>query len=192
MSLFIVGTITGAALLAGLFVVLSEQIRAALRQRPVALPERLHADHAGPGSGLHRKRDVAHPTNATLGATEVSAESRAAAYYEILDALGDDLDQDIAKWEAVLEDFPQVIGAEEPRDESRTSHKPVAETSQQTESAAKLPTEDQFTAPLRTRRIEAEELGMILRLFNTGFACEEIALWLNLPLERVHEVLPRK
>ncbi len=192
MSLFIVGAITGAALLAGLFVVLSEQMRAAIRQRQAALPERRHAPHEAQVSGPHRMRENSQRSSASLDTTEVSAESRAAAYYEILDALGDDLDQDIAEWEAVLEDFPQVIGAEELREEGRTSGKPVAETSQQTESATAPPTEDQLNTPLRTRRIQAEERGMILRLFNTGFACEEIALWLNLPLERVQEVLPRK
>lgn len=192
MSLFIVGTITGAALVAGLFVVLSEQMRAALRQRRAAIPVHSHAAHDVRVSGPHRNSEAVKPTNGALDAAAVSTKSRAAAYYEILDALGDDLDQDIAEWEAVLEDFPQVIGAEELRDEGRTSREPVAETSQQTESAAPPPSEDQFTVPLRTRRIEAEELGMILRLFNTGFACEEIALWLNLPVERVHEVLPRK
>jgi hypothetical protein len=32
---------------------------------------------------------------------------------------------------------------------------------------------------------------MIQRLLKTGFAPEEIALWLNLPLERVQEFLLR-
>ena len=192
MSLFIVGAITGAALLAGLFVILSEQIRATLRHRQAAVPDRLHAAHDERAPGPHRKNESAKSTNATRDAAELSAKSRAAAYYEILDALGNDLDQDITEWEAVLEDFPQVIGAEELRDEGRTSREPVAERSQQTESPVLPPTPEQFTAPLRTRRIEAEERSMILRLSNTGFACEEIALWLNLPLERVQEVLPRR
>ena len=191
MSLFIVAAITSAALLAGLFVVLSEQIRATLRQRRAAAPERLHAARDERVPGPHRKTESAKSANISRDAAESSTNARAAAYYEILDALGDDLDQDIAEWEAVLEDFPQVIGAEELRDETRTSREPVAETSQQTESATVRPSEDQLTTPLRTRRIEAEERGMIIRLSNTGFAPEEIALWLNLPLERVQELLIR-
>jgi hypothetical protein len=124
-------------------------------------------------------------------ASTVSPESRAAAYREILDALGDDLDEDIAEWEAVLQDFPQVIGAEEFRTVDDRPQEPLVETAHETTASASQPTREPITTPPRTRRISADEQDMIQRLLRTGFAPEEIALWLNLPLERVQEILLR-
>lgn len=176
MSLFIVGAIAGTGLLAGLLVAVSEHLRVQLRRRRDA--ERSHAAVSTlPQAAAKSMGDASDSAPATV-------ESRAAAYREILDALGDDLDDDIAEWEAVLEDFPQVIGAEELAGELSL------EASQETASKLSTPRR-KFTAPLRTRRISEDERDMILRLMRTGFACEEIALWLNLPLERVQELLPR-
>lgn len=184
MSLFIAGAIAGASLIAGLLIAMSEQIRAELRRRrEVALEELRPVDSVELG-GPPR-------SNAVSAATTVPQESRAAAYREILDALGDDLDDDIAEWEALLQDFPQVIGAEELRAAEDQSHEPMVETAHETTAGDLLPESETITPPHRTRRVSEEERGMIQRLMRTGFAPEEIALWLNLPLERVQEFLLR-
>lgn len=180
MSLFIAGAIAGASLIAGLLVAMSEQIRVALCRRR---DEQCLANVIGP-SGVPLCSGVSE-------ASTVSPESRAAAYREILDALGDELDDDIAEWEAVLEDFPQVIGAEDVLAEDARSHQSMVETAHESTIADSLPAHKSMTPLHRTRRVSAEECGMIQRLLRTGFAPEEIALWLNLPLERVQEVLLR-
>ena len=187
MSLFIAGAIAGASLIAGLLVALSEQIRAGLRRRrdaagaaqPSRPAERLAGPHRLPANAAAKKNAA------------VSPESRAAAYREILDALGEDLDEDIAEWEAVLQDFPQVIGAEELRAADDRSYEPMVETAHETTASASLPASESMTPPHRTRHISADERDMIQRLLRTEFAPEEIALWLNLPLERVQEFLLR-
>lgn len=171
MSLFMAGTIACVSLLAGLLLAMSEQVRVQLRRRKSAR--------------------VAQPQTPAKPAVASAAESRAAAYREILDALGDDLDDDIAEWEAVLEDFPQVIGAEELRTSDDRASEPMVETAHETTAAASLPVRETITPLHRTRRVSADERDMIQRLMRTGFAPEEIALWLNLPLERVQEFLPR-
>ncbi len=184
MSLFIAGAIAGASLIAGLLVAMSEQIRVALcRRRDVARDEQFSANVIGP-SGVPL-------SNAVPEATTVSPESRAAAYREILDALGDELDDDIAEWEAVLRDFPQVIGVEDVLAEDARSHKPMVEMAHESTAADSLPAHESITPPHRTRCISADERDMIQRLLRTEFAPEEIALWLNLPLERVQEFLLR-
>ena len=185
MSLFIAGAIAGAGLIVGLLVAMSEQIRTKLRRRDEFARKRQQLED---GSRRHRL-DPPEPTVKVMplrqvrvsDAASVSPISRAAAYQEILDALGDDLDQDIAEWESVLQDFPQVIGVEEIHTATVQSHKPTRSS----------PENDEDNAPHRTRRLVPEERGMIARLLNTGFAPEEIALWMNLPLERVQEFLPR-
>ncbi len=183
MSPFIIaGAIAGASLIAGLLVVLSEQLRVTLSRRGKVERDVPCAANANSPSGARRG-------NAAPPAT--SPESRAAAYREILDALGDDLDDDIAEWEAVLQDFPQVIGAAElPTTEDR-SHEPMVETAHETMAADSPPARETITPLHRTRRVSEDERGMIQRLMRTGFAPEEIALWLNLPLERVQEFLLR-
>ena len=187
MSLFIAGAIAGASLIAGLLVALSEQMRAKLRRPRGAAGEAQPSSSAERLAGPHRiPANAAAKKNAT-----VSPESRAAAYREILDALGDDLDDDIAEWEAVLQDFPQVIGAEELRAVDNRPYEPMVETAHETMAAASLPECESMTPPHRTRRISADEGDMIQRLLRTEFAPEEIALWLNLPLERVQEFLWR-
>ena len=185
MSLFIAGAIAGASLIAGLLVAMSELIRAKLHRRREIAREELRPINVVRLGGPPRSNAVPAAT------TTVSPESRAAAYREILDALGDDLDDDIAEWEAVLQDFPQVIGAEELRAADDRSHEPMLETAHETTAAELLPADESITPPHRTRRISADERGMIQRLLRTEFAPEEIALWLNLPLERVQEVLLR-
>lgn len=182
MSLSIAGAIAGASLLAGLLIAMSERIRATSHRRPVATSEQ-HANQIARIAGPHRKSETTKSANATRDAAGGSDESRAAAYREILDALGDDFDQDIAEWEAVLQDFPQVIGVAEPRAEDDRPTEPAIE--------AEIPSSDSITPLHRTRRVSTEERGMIQRLLRTGFAAEEIALWLNLPLERVQELLLR-
>ena len=184
MSLFIAGAIAGASLIAGFLIAMSEQLRINLRRRrEIKLDKTRSCDFV---SQREPKQATATPT-----ATKVSPESRAVAYREILDALGDDLDDDIAEWEAVLQDFPQVIGAEEFRAADDPSYEPMVETAQETTAAAPLPECESMTPPHRTRRISADERDMIQRLLRTEFAPEEIALWLNLPLERVQEFLKR-
>ncbi|MFM9965470.1 MAG: hypothetical protein ACKV2Q_30150 [Planctomycetaceae bacterium] len=184
MSLFIAGAIAGASLIAGLLVAMSEQVRAGLRRRRVVAADEQRPVNVSHQNGTVRGNSV--PTKTT-----VSPESRAAAYREILDVLGDDLDDDIAEWEAVLQDFPQVIGAEELCALDDRSYEPLVETAHETSAADSLPARESITPPHRTRRIAAEERNMIQRLLRTGFAPEEIALWLNLPLERVQEFLLR-
>ena len=187
MSLFIAGAIAGASLLAALLVGLSEKLRSLARQRRSVL--------ATPLSGRNR-RDSASATTPPPhakrpAASPVSAESRAAVYQEILDALGDDLDQDIAEWEAVLHEFPQVIGSAELLDTDDRFAEPVVGIASEAASTAESPMLEPISSQHRTRRICAEEQGMIHRLLRSGFAPEEIALWLNLPLERVQELLFR-
>lgn len=183
MSLFIAGAIASASLIAGLLVAVSEQIRVGLCRRREAVRDEQHpADVAGQSE---RPRSKAAPT------ATVSPESRAAAYREILDALGDDLDEDIAEWEAVLQDFPQVLGTAEPLAREDQPHEPMVETAHEMQAADSLPVRETITPLHRTRRVSEDERGMIQRLMRTGFAPEEIALWLNLPLERVQEFLLR-
>ena len=187
MSLFIAGVIAGASLIAGLLVALSEQIRAGLRRRRDAAGE---AQPSNPADRLTRPHRIPPNAAAKKNATG-SPESRAAAYREILDALGDDLDDDIAEWEAVLQDFPQVIGAEELRATDDRPYESMVDTAREPTAETSLPACESMTPPHRTRRISADECDMIQRLLRTEFAPEEIALWLNLPLERVQEFLRR-
>jgi hypothetical protein len=180
MSIFIAGAIAGASLIAGLLVALSEQIRPRIGRRGVVhlTPPRRPAERV---AGTHRgTASVAAQQNVAAASI-----SRAAAYREILDALGDDLDEDIAEWEAVLQDFPQVIGA----DELLAAEVPMIDTAQETTAEVPQPDCKPIRPPQRTRRISADEQDMIQRLLRTEFAPEEIALWLNLPLERVQEFL---
>lgn len=180
MSPFVLCGIVVLACVASLCVALSEQLRAESRRRRADKVERLGSVEAhsidASLTGLHWPVDSSQqPAPAVRSAASVTAETRAATYRNILDLLGDDLDQDIDEWETVLQDFPQVrFPNESPR---RESHEPAA---------------DKFTQPNRTRRVSAEEREMIVRLSNTEFADEEIALWLNLPLERVQELLNRR
>ena len=184
MSLFVAGAIAGAGLVAGLLVVLSEQIRSELRgHRWIAREEQRPINAV--------RRDGPQLSNTVPTATNDSPESRAATYREILDVLGDDLDNDIAEWEAVLQEFPQVIGAEELRAADDRPHEPMRETAHETTAAEPLRADEPFSQLHRTRRISADEHDMIQRLLRTGFAPEEIALLLNLPLERVQEFLLR-
>lgn len=181
MSLFIAGAIAGTGLLAGLLVAVSEQLRAKLRRRRQA--EQMHATQPA-------LPKATRPVSGASDSASATAESRAAAYQEILDALGDELDDDIAEWEAVLDDFPQVIGAEELRQPEDRASELALEASREKAPKVSKP-QVRFTVPHRTRRVSDDERDMILRLMRTGFACEEIALWLNLPLERVQELMPR-
>jgi hypothetical protein len=182
MSLFIAGAIAGASLLAGFLVAISEQIRVRLKRRREASDPQFQAAWSARVTPARRVGHSAQP---------VTDEERAAAYHEILDALGDDLDQEIAEWEGVLQEFPQVIGAEEFHWSDERPREPIVRTADA--AAAELPRSERepMTSPPRTRRISVDEQGMIQRLLKTGFAPEEIALWLDLPLERVQEFLLR-
>ena len=182
MSILIAGAIFGAGLLASLLVAVSEKLRNNMRRRR----ESVRVAGMQPHFPLAAAKAISEPR----AVPALSPELRAAAYQEILDALGDDLDEEIVEWEAVLDEFPQVIGAEELLDRRQPACEPIAETTEMPASDQRVFSEKKFTAPNRTRRIIAEERGMILRLMKTGFAPEEIALWLNLPLERVQEFLP--
>lgn len=192
MSIFIAGAIAGASALAGLLVALSEQIRVTVhRRREPARDERCSAVTAPVARRSREDSAVAAtplPNANRRPASPISAETRAAAYQEILDALGDDLDQDIAEWEAVLEDFPQVIGTTELQTTDDRRAEPVVDTANELSAASSRSTPEPSTPPHRSRRISADESDMIQRLLRSDFAPEEIALWLNLPLERVQEV----
>ena len=144
MSLFIAGTIAGASLVAGLLIAMSEQIRAGSYRRRVAASEQQHATQMVRIAGPHCKTETTKSASATREAVGASAELRAAAYREILDALDDDLDQDIAEWEAILQDFPQVIAVAEPRAEDDRPTEPAVET--------EIPSSDSITPLHRTRR----------------------------------------
>lgn len=183
MSLFIAGAMAGASLLAGFLIGLSEKLRSSVRRQRLGTATELH----------ERQRQDGVPAAASLPDTrrgEDTAETRAAAYREILDALGDDLDQDTAEWEALLQDFPQV-STEQHRETDERLAQPIVETTSETARPAASPKSEPVFSQSRTRRILAEERGMIHRLSRSGFAPEEIALWLNLPVERVHELLFR-
>ena len=184
MSVFMAGTVAGASILVGLLVVMAEQLR-------VALSRRREVERDVPCVANVIRSNEARRGNAVPSTATALPNSRAVAYREILEALGDDLDDDIAEWEAVLQDFPQVIGAEELLAADERSHEPMVETAYETTAAESLPKHETITPPHRTRRVSPDERGMIQRLMRTGFAPEEIALWLNLPLERVQEFLPR-
>ena len=187
MSLFVVGMIAGIGVLVGLTVTLAEQVRVEVRRRRAAVCE---AESAVPDVRLAGPHFAVGSTTAKTSREQVSSvspEARAAAYRQILDSLGNDLDQDITEWEAVLNEFPQVLLADELL---ASEDQPSPQVSELT-CLDRLSAEEQTPAPKRSRRIEPEERGQIIRLSNTGFAPEEIALWLNLPLERVQELLSR-
>ena len=186
MSLFVVGMIAGIGVLAGLMVTLAEQVRVAVtRQRAVVRTDQIA--RAPELTGPHFVRAATPQENTTSHGTSSAPEDRATAYRHILDNLGDDLDRDIAEWEAVLEEFPQVLLA----DECLVSEDRPSPLVSELEYQNRLPVDDMATGPKRSRRVDPEERGQIIRLLNTGFAPEEIALWLNLPLERVQELLDR-
>ncbi len=185
MSLVVVGMIAVVGVVAGLTVTLAEQIRVEVqRRRSVVCEERIQH------SAVKLTQRVAPPTKSDVSAASFvtpSHEERATAYRNILDTLSDDLERDIAEWEAVLEEFPQVLLAE---DNSAIEDRPFARITEET--CLDRLSEAEKTVPLkRSRRVDPEERGQIVRLSNTGFAPEEIALWLNLPLERVQELLNR-
>jgi hypothetical protein len=177
---FIAGVIAGTELVTGLLVALLAQCRAKFSRRRAAkclnptqpaLPNATSTSASG-------NNDSA----------SVSAEFRAVAYREILDALGEDIDADIADWEAVLQEFPQVIGTSELCEDDGRIVEKIVET-ENDPSAVPTQLTRESVAPLsRTRKLSAEEQSLILRLLHSDFASEEVALWLNLPLERVQEV----
>jgi hypothetical protein len=188
MSLLVVGLIAGMALIMGLIVTLAEKIRAVRHGRKIAAGDNgavVRAELRGPQFVKSSRTPRTSTERTALSAT--AQEDRASAYRQILDRLGDDLDQDIAEWEAVLDEFPQVLLADDNLATDERSSPMISEETCQD----RFSPEEQTVEPKRTRRIESEERGQIIRLSNTGFAAEEIALWLNLPLERVQEVLGR-
>ncbi len=188
MSLFLACLIAAIAFLASLLVAMSEQIRVALSHRnATAGDEQTSCDVALAGPHFAVSQSTCLPQNAVKGRVSAAmTEARAAVYRQVLDQLGDDLDQDIAEWEAVLQEFPQVlfpddlsIAEDRLGRQNDIARPPVA------------PLDDHISPPLRSRKVDLEDRSMIVRLSKTGFAAEEIALLLNLPLERVHEVLSR-
>ena len=189
MSAFLACVIALTAFLAGLLVVMSEQIRVAFRRRvSTAENERASCGTESAGPQFTVRQATSLPQNAVNGrVSSAAAQARVRVYRQVLDRLGDDLDQDIAEWEAVLQEFPQDLFS----GDVSTSEVPDLELNDIERQQSAAPIDDQMTEPLRSRRVDSEEHAMIVRLSNTGFAPEEIALWLNLPVERVHEVLSR-
>ena len=115
---------------------------------------------------------------------------KAAAYRNVLDSFGDDLEQDIAQWESVLCDFPQVLFPDA-ADLPPPVEQPDSEEKPNRRKRRSKKGREKVVSPERSRIVLPEERDMIGRLAKTGFAPEEIALWLNLPLERVQELLRR-
>lgn len=181
MSVFIAGVLAGASVLAAILVAISEQIRGGLCRR-------CESARPGPPSEISRVPATSRVGQANQSVTD---KERAAAYHEILNALGDDVDQENAEWEAVLQELPQVLGGEDVGIPENDPREPVVKTADSTAVELPLPASETITPLPRTRRISPDERDMIQRLLRTGFAPEEIALWLNLPLERVQEFLLR-
>lgn len=180
MSVFIATAITGVTVLATLCIAASEKTRLRQIQKRAADPQRLPDTITARPPGKHQARPITPST--------ADDKARAAAYREILEALGEDIDEDIAEWEAVLQEFPQVIGASELYEDDGRIAEPIVET-EDDPSAYPAPVTQESVAPLsRTRKLAAEERSLILRLLQSDFAPEEVALWLNLPLERVQEI----
>lgn len=188
MSLFVVGMMAAMGVVAGLIATLSEQIRVEVKRRRSEASEQLQQHQ--PDDLTQQFASIAPPKKSDTDRTNavtLSHEDRAVAYRSILDSFGDDLDRDIAEWEAVLEEFPQVLLAS---DSHSAEERPDLQVTEET-CMDRLTDAEKTVAPKRSRRIDPEEQGQIVRLSNTGFAPEEIALWLNLPLERVQELVSR-
>ncbi len=188
MSLFVVGVMAAIGVVAGLIVTLAEQVRVEVKRRRIIVREErvLHrSENLAPQFSRATSTEKTEHSSASFAAP--SHEDRATAYRNILDTLGDDLDRDIAEWEAVLEEFPQVLLAD---DNLAVDERPLSRITEET-CQDRLSESEKTVTPKRSRRIDPEERGQIVRLSNTGFAPEEIALWLNLPLERVQELLGR-
>ncbi len=186
MSLEFGMTVAGLGALAGWLVVLSEQVRAGLLLRR----ERTRVTAQSPIlAGPHwNATPVATAQSATL--SSIAPAQKAAAYQNVLDSFGHDLEQDIAQWESVLCDFPQVLFPDAadlppPVEQPDSAGKPTRRKRRSKKGREKVVT------PERSRIVLPEERDMIGRLAKTGFTPEEIAMWLNLPLERVQELLCR-
>jgi hypothetical protein len=180
MSVFIATAIVGVTVLAALCSSASQKTRLRQIQNRDADPQRLPDTTAARPPGKHQAR----PSTSSTAADK----ARTAAYREILDALRENLDEEIAEWSAVLQEFPQVIGASELDADDGRIAEPIVET-EDVPSAYPAPVTQEAVAPLsRTRQLSPEERSLILRLLHSDFAPEEVALWLNLPLERVQEI----
>ena len=183
MSLEFGMAVVGLGALVGWLVVLSEQVRAGLLLRRE--PTRATAQ-SSVLSGPHWNSAPAQA--AALAA--IAPAQKAAAYQNVLDSFAVDLEQDIAQWESVLCDFPQVLFPDaadlpSPVERPDSAEKPKLRKRRSKKGREKV------ISPERSRIVLPEERDMIGRLAKTGFAPEEIALWLNLPLERVQEFLRR-
>lgn len=188
MSLFVVGVIAALGIVAGLIATLSEQIRVEVKRRQCEERDELLLDQTDLQAPRPTDLPSAKKTRTNHRSTVTpSHEDRAVAYRNLLDSIGDDLDRDIAEWEAVLEEFPHVLLAD---DQISAQEKPASRVAEET-CLDRFADAEKAASPKRSRRIDPEERGQIVRLLNTGFAPEEIALWLNLPLERVQELLER-
>jgi hypothetical protein len=114
-----------------------------------------------------------------------ASDLRVSAHAGLLRSLEGDLERDIAEWEAVLSDFPQVVF---PEDDSAVDERPSRAMRSKSSQASRI-ADDQSSSPNRSRRPSKDERSLIVRLTNSGFAPEEIALCLDLAFERVQEVL---
>ena len=193
MSPLVVLTIIASGLLIAVSVAVLEQVRVAVRRRRRMDSSKSESIKTDQLAGPHWAMAVAARLGISRGSERKSVESavpeiRAASYRRVLDSLSDELDRDIAEWEEVLQDFPRVSRREEPSDPSEHWQNPTVEP-----VPSGLPSVSPgFNSPHRTRPILEEERGQIVRLSNSGFAPEEIALWLNLPLEKVQELVLRQ
>lgn len=184
MSPFAVCSLAVLGVGAGLCVALLERFRSVFRYRH-AVPRKTSQ---GEASALQEPSctNRRQPSTNSRSVNESSNSAKAVAYQNLLDDVAAELDRDIAEWEALLEDFPRVPEPGGRRDEQTVLRAEV------TSRKAAEPSEREFHFQKRTRPISPSEHSMIVRLSNTGFAPEEIALWLNLPLERIYETLNRR
>ncbi len=114
-----------------------------------------------------------------------ASDARVAAYAGLLRSLEDELDRDIAAWEAVLSDFPQVASLE---NDGAVDVGPFRAKRNEWSQASCI-ADDRTSSPNRSRRLSKGERSLIVRMTNSGFAPEEIALCLDLALKQVQEVL---
>lgn len=186
MSLFVGLMFVVCGLLSAISIALLERLRVEMRRQIAPLGSRDESRSAISSPPTLPAPQVLKldrsPAMCRQSESPSATEIQVANYRQMLDDVADDLDRDIAEWEAVLDDFPRTFGhinslADDDVDPFRLEP-----------GLSSIPFGD-ANLPARTRHVESEERGQIVRLTKSGFAPEEIALLLNLPLERVQEIV---
>ena len=189
MTLLAVTVIAGAGIVMSVLVALAERFRSRWLQ--------IHVQSCTPAITIDPHSAVgARSRNAVFEVTKESllgdySESPATSHQrvfvdrQLLEILEDDLQQDIAEWEAVLNDFPQVIGASAFIDRADFSVSPDNDVP----SAAPRRDLQPLGSDPESELHSSEEQGMIMRLARSGFSPSEIAVWMQLPMEFISRVL---